>query len=204
MSSYADTVRRPPRTLTAIEQDRLLKVTGERRDGFRDHVIFSLALGTGLREHELTGLDVGDVLHEDGRVRRRIALRIFKRSSRRPAPQEAFLPDAAWYKLTKFIAWKRAQGESLEGTAPLFISRLGRRLATRTLRYLFKIWQERAGFDQAFNFHSLRHTALTNICRESDIQHAQRVARHKNINTTQIYAAPSDEDVLRTIRDLPC
>ena len=30
--------------------DWLLKTTGEHREGFRDHVIFSLALGTGLRE----------------------------------------------------------------------------------------------------------------------------------------------------------
>jgi len=36
-----------------------------------------VALGTGLREHEIAALDVGDVLHDDGRVRRRIALRMF-------------------------------------------------------------------------------------------------------------------------------
>jgi integrase len=44
-----------------------------------------VALGTGLREHEIAALDVGDVLHEDGRVRRRITLRTFKRSSTEPA-----------------------------------------------------------------------------------------------------------------------
>ncbi|MEO7735992.1 MAG: site-specific integrase, partial [Kofleriaceae bacterium] len=158
MSSYAAAVPRPPRTLARHEQDRLLKVTGEHRDGFRDHVIFSLALGTALREHELTGLDVGDVLLEDGRVRRRIKLRIFKRSTLDPVNQEVFLPDAAWYKLTKFLSWKRGRGESLEPAAPLFVSRLRRRIATRTLRHLFKIWQARAGFDQTFTFHQLRHT----------------------------------------------
>lgn len=60
----------------------------------------------------------------------------------------ALLPDSAWYKLGKFIAWKRAQGESLEPTAPLFVSRRGLRIATRTLRHLFRLWQERAGFDR--------------------------------------------------------
>jgi integrase len=81
MPAYAAAIPRPPRTLTEVEQAALLKVTGEHRDGFRDHVIFAVALGTGLREHEIAALDVGDVLHEDGRVRRRIALRTFKRSS---------------------------------------------------------------------------------------------------------------------------
>jgi hypothetical protein len=53
MPAYAAAIPRPPRTLTELEQATLLKVTGERRDGFRDHVIFAVALGTGLREHEI-------------------------------------------------------------------------------------------------------------------------------------------------------
>lgn len=205
MPAYAAAIARPPRTLTEVELARLLKVTGEHREGFRDHLIFAVALGTGLREHELAALDVGDVLHDDGRVRRRVALRTFKRSSSEPATQEVFLPDAAWYKLSKFVGWKRTSGESLAPDAPLFISRRGTRIATRTLRYLFRLWQERAGFDRAFSFHALRHTALTNAYRSSrDIRLVQRMARHKSVDTTTIYAAPSDEDILRAVRDLPC
>ncbi len=44
----------------------LLKVTGQHVDGFRDHVIFSVAMGTGLREHELLALD--DALDRLGAV----------------------------------------------------------------------------------------------------------------------------------------
>ena len=51
MTAYADTISRPVKTLTEAEQRALLKVTGQHVDGFRDHVIFSLAMGTGLREH---------------------------------------------------------------------------------------------------------------------------------------------------------
>ncbi len=62
MSSYVNrAVRLPPKTLTQAEQDALLKVTGEHRDGFRDHVLYALAFGTALRQHELVALDVGDV-----------------------------------------------------------------------------------------------------------------------------------------------
>jgi site-specific recombinase XerC len=203
--AYAAAIARPPRTLTDVEQARLLKVTGEHRGGFRDHVIFALALGTGLREHEIAALDVGDVLHEDGRVRRRIALRTFKRSTSDPATQEVFLPDGVWYKLGKLVSWKRGNGESLDAATPLFVSRRGKRIATRTLRYLFRLWQERAGFDRAFSFHALRHSALTNAYRSTrDIRLVQRLARHKSLDTTTIYAAPTDEDILRAVRDLPC
>jgi len=94
MTAYADTISRPVKTLTEAEQRALLKVTGQHVDGFRDHVIFSLAMGTGLREHELLALDVGDVFDDAGRAKRRVALRVFKRSAKEPVPQEVLLPDA--------------------------------------------------------------------------------------------------------------
>ena len=43
---------RAPETMTAAEQARLLRVTGGHDDP-RDHVIYSVALGTGLRLREL-------------------------------------------------------------------------------------------------------------------------------------------------------
>ena len=56
MSRYIDHIPTPPPTLTDEEQRRLLQVTGEHRAGFRDHMIVSLALGTGLRMHEIAAL----------------------------------------------------------------------------------------------------------------------------------------------------
>lgn len=60
MTMYADTTK-PPRTMTRYEQLLLLRTTGQRFDGYRDHVLLSLALATGMREHELVALNVGDV-----------------------------------------------------------------------------------------------------------------------------------------------
>jgi site-specific recombinase XerD len=203
--SYAERTRKPPRTLTEIEQARLLKTTGEHKDGFRDHVIFSLALGTALRESELLALDVGDVSPDGKKARRRVTLRVFKRATDEPAPQEVFLPDAVFYKLEKYLRWKDGRGESLAPDAPLFVSRNHRRLSARMLREAFRVWQERAGLDRRHTFHSLRHSCCTNAYRRTrDIRLVQRLARHKNIQTTTIYAAPSDDDVLRAVRELPC
>jgi integrase len=75
VTAYADAIAKPPRTLTDLEQKLIMKTTGEHRDGYRDHCIISLALGTGLREHELLALDMGDVFGDDGRARRRVSLR---------------------------------------------------------------------------------------------------------------------------------
>lgn len=205
MTAYADAIAKPPRTLTDLEQKLLLKVTGEHRDGFRDHVIISLALGTGLREHELLALDLGDIFDDEGRAKRRVTLRVFKRSANEPAVQEVVLPDLVRAKLEKLRSWKKRQGESLAADAPLFVSRLGRRLSSRQLRENFATWQRRAGFERHLSFHCLRHSALTSVYRRTrDIRLTQRVARHKSILSTAIYTHPSDEDLVRAVRDLPC
>ena len=203
--SYVDNIALPPKTLTEGEQRALLKVTGEHVSGFRDHVIFSLALGTGLREHEILALNVGDVFGPDDKARRRIKLSVYKRSSEDGTHQEVILPDGVRAKLDKLRAWKRRDGQSLEPDAPLFVSRLGRRLSKRQLRHLFHQWQAKAGFERRLPFHSMRHTAISNLYRRTrDIRMAQRFARHKSILSTSIYAHPSDEELLRSVRDLPC
>lgn len=204
MSGYATTIL-PPRTLTESEVARLLKVTGEHRAGFRDHVILAVALGTGLREHEIAGLDVGDVMHEDGRIRRRIQLRVFKRSNPNLADQQVLVPDALAYKLGRFMQWKRGRGESLEPSAPLFVSRRGKRIAKRTIRHAFRTWQQRAGFDRLLGFHSLRHTAATSLYRRTkDLRLTQRFCRHRSVLSSQVYAGPTDQDLVEALRDQPC
>lgn len=203
--SYIDGIRRTPTTMTEVEQRRLLRVTGEHVRGFRDHVIFAVALGTGMREMEIAALNVGDLFAGNGRIKRRIELRVFKRCAREPAPQTVFIPDNLVFKLKRFFAWKRGRNESLAADAPVFVSRRGVRLCTRQIRRAFRNWQDRAGLDRTFTFHQLRHTALTNVYRRTnDIRLTQRVARHKNLNTTTIYAGPSDDDVFAAVRDLPC
>lgn len=115
--------------LTELERKLLLKVSGEHRAGWRDHVLMSLAFGTGLRQHELLALDVGDVFDDAGRAKRRLVLRVFKRSASDPAVQEVVLPELARAKLQKLRTWKQQENESLAPDAPLFVSRLGRRLS---------------------------------------------------------------------------
>ena len=61
-----------PPTLTHAEQKALLQATGSHP---RDHTIFSVALGTGLRLGEIVGLNVGDVFFDDGMPRTRVRLR---------------------------------------------------------------------------------------------------------------------------------
>lgn len=194
-----------PRTLTDREQLLLLRTSAEHRAGFRDHLLIALALGTALREHELVALNVGDVLDADARARRRVVLRVYKRSHDDPALQTVLLPDRLRAKLEKFFGWKSRQREDVGAAAPLFVSRRGTRLSTRQVRRLVHLWQRRAGIDAPLNFHALRHTACTNLYRATkDIRLTQRFARHGCLRSTVRYTHPSDEELMRSIQTLPC
>jgi integrase/recombinase XerC len=58
--------------------------------------------------------------------------------------------------------------------------------------------QRRTGFDRAYGFHALRHTAVTNVYRASkDLFLAQRFARHASPLTTTAYTHTSDQELVR-------
>ncbi len=98
-----------PPTLTAAEQCALLAVTAGHP---RDHLIFSVALGTALRLGEIVGLNVGDVFFPDGTPRTRVRLRAEIAKGGRAG--DVFLPDALAAKLRRFWAHKAGRRESLE------------------------------------------------------------------------------------------
>ncbi len=77
-----------PQTLTRGEQRAILRATAKNR---RDHLIYSLALGTGLRLAEIVGLNVGDVYTPDGKPRNRVRLR--REIAKGGRSSDVFLPD---------------------------------------------------------------------------------------------------------------
>ena len=189
-----------PTTLTADEQALILRVTAA---NLRDHVIFSLALGTGLRLAEIVGLNVGDVYGSGGVPKARVRVRAAIAKGGRAA--DVFLPDRLVAKLRKFWAWKQRRGESLYPEAPLFANQSGKSISKRRVQFAWRTWQVAAGFDRLYGFHALRHTAVTNVYRASrDLFLAQRFARHVSPLTTTVYTHPSDNDMQRSLRRLGC
>jgi integrase len=81
-------------------------------------MIFSMALGTGLRLGELVGLNVGDVFTPDGTPRVRVRIRPEIAKGGRAA--DVLLPDRLVVKLRRFWRWKRERGEGLEPGDSLF------------------------------------------------------------------------------------
>ncbi len=189
-----------PPTLTRAEQQLILRVTAKHP---RDHVIYSMALGTGLRLSELVGLNVGDVFAPDGTPKTRLYVR--REIAKRGRAGDVFLPDKLVPKLKRFWRFKKKRDEDLSSTAPMFCSQSRRRISTRRVQYAWRQWQVRAGFDRLYPFHSLRHTSVTNVYRATrDLFLAQRFARHASPMTTTVYTHPSDEEMASRLRGLGC
>jgi site-specific recombinase XerC len=186
-----------PQTLTLAEQ----RATA---GNLRDHLIYSLALGTGLRLAEIVGLNLGDVYLPNGSPRTRIRLRPELVKGGRSA--DVFLPDSLVRKIRRFRRHKRRAFHGLRPGDPLFCSQGGkRRISPRRVQFAFRTWQVKAGFDRLYPFHALRHTAVTNVYRSSkDLFLAQRFARHVSPLTTTIYTHPSDQELWQGIRQLHC
>jgi site-specific recombinase XerC len=184
-------------TLSKEEQVRLLDVLTKGGNP-RDLALVSLALATGLRLRELVGLNVGHVAPNAGEVAWRIDLP--KSLTKGGRGGVAFLSRKVRSRLVRYLAWKRAQGGSLGPEAALFQSRTRRRISLRRVQVIFVTWQQRAGFERIYNFHALRHTAITNVYRATkDLYLTQRFARHASPLTTTAYTHPSDEELYSAI-----
>jgi integrase len=99
-----------PKTLTGQEQLRLLRETVRRPEDLRDHILFAMALGTGLRVSELVALNVGDVRNGKG-AKGLVTLR--PETTKGNKGGEIALPERLRRKVSRFLKWKqdRREGE---------------------------------------------------------------------------------------------
>ncbi|PYQ09505.1 MAG: hypothetical protein DMH00_12940, partial [Acidobacteria bacterium] len=123
----------------------------------------ALALSTGLRLRELAGLNVGDVSVGKAGTAWKIALDPELTKGKRGGV--AYLSARVRREIRSFLSWRRRTGEPMEAGSPLFLSRHGRRVSLRRIQFMFREWQEAAGFESVYPFHALRHSAITNVYR---------------------------------------
>jgi len=154
-------------------------------EGKRDLALVNLLITTGLRTVEVERANIEDIRSETGE-----ALLYIQGKGRDSKDAFVLLTDST---LTPIKEYLRARGKQPD-TAPLFASHSDRnnggRLTTRSISRIAKKALRSAGYDDSrLTAHSMRHTAVTlSLLAGASVQEAQALARHKNINTTMIYA----------------
>jgi integrase/recombinase XerC len=108
-----------PPTMTYVEQKAMLRAT---RHNPRDHLIYTLALGTGLRLAEIVGLNVGDVYTLEGKPKNRVRLR--PETAKNGRAGDVFLPDALLVKFRRFWRHKATRPDGLRPEDPAMLPTL--------------------------------------------------------------------------------
>jgi len=173
--------RKLPHFLSTDEIGRLLETPpGDRPMGLRDRAILETMYSAGLRVSELVGINDGDLDLSDGLVKIR-----GKGRRERLSPLGTFAVQALqrWLRVRTLSRRQPAGPE-----APVFVSRLGSRLTTRSVARMLEKYLKIAGLDLRTTPHTLRHSFATHLLdRGADIRSVQELLGHKSLVTTQIY-----------------
>jgi integrase len=182
--------------LDVKEEEIFLNVLSKRKDAERAHMLYRLMLVTGLRISEALSLNVGDAERAKVDVQVKGWTCAGKKLIRLKA---VYFPKALQDRLAHFLRFKRRAGESLETTAPLFVSREGGRLSARQAQRDFKKWAGQAGIEGDFTPHALRHTAATKLLRRTgNAKLVQKYLGHSDVATTlRFYVDVFPEDLKR-------
>lgn len=172
--------------LTAKQATRLIKsIDTSDLKGLRNYALLVLMLTTGLRSIEISRAKIED-LRPQGDF---IALYI-QGKGRQDKGEYVKVSENVELALREYL---KARGTT-DSKAPLFASASNHNndgaLTTRSLSRIVKEALINAGFNSdRLTGHSLRHTTATlNLLAGGTLEETKQLLRHKNINTTLIYA----------------
>ena len=141
----------------------------------RDHALFELMYGSGLRLSEIHGLDLGDVLLDEGWVSV-----TGKGRKERQVPLSGKSVEALRAYLSERVA--------ADGETALFTGKNGTRLGQRQIQKRLQAWAVQQGSGQYISPHMMRHSYASHLLQSSrDIRAVQELLGHSNLSTTQIY-----------------
>jgi integrase/recombinase XerD len=182
-----------PDPLTVSDVERLLEAAGPEPPGdLRGRALLELLYAAGLRVSEALRLDREDLSTDGGFVRV-----IGKGDRERLVP----VGDVALDWLGRWIDEGRAallvtgHVAPIRG-GPLFLGRLGRRLARQQAWATVKAAAGRAGLGSRVSPHTLRHSFATHLLEGgADLRVVQELLGHASISTTQLYTHLTGERI---------
>lgn len=141
----------------------------------RDLAMMELLYGSGLRLSELHGLNLNDVLLDEGWVGVR-----GKGGKDRQVP----LSGKSIAALRAYLAERVAA----DGETALFTNRNGKRLGMRQIQNRLRDWGVKNGLPEHLHPHKLRHSYASHLLQAAgDIRAVQELLGHSSLSTTQIY-----------------
>ena len=165
----------------------------------RDWFLVELALGTGLRVAEMSQLNCGDLYVQGG------SNGLLVRNGKGGKQRFVFFNRAFGDVCISYLQWKQSVGESVESSAPLFLSSMTQEhLSSRALQKSFKRSALRGGLSDRYSIHCLRHTYACELYRVSghNLRLVQKQLGHSSIKTTEVYADVVEVEMRDAVENL--
>ncbi|WP_370337224.1 tyrosine recombinase XerC [Parvularcula marina] len=150
----------------------------------RNHALFALLYGAGLRISEALSLDWGD-LPKPGQP-----LRILGKGGK---TREVPLLDIVRVRIGTYRdaledSTSDAGGAYLSGNAPLFLGARGKRLSPAVAQRALRLERAALGLDDSATPHALRHAFATHLLSAgADLRAIQELLGHSSLTSTQRY-----------------
>jgi integrase/recombinase XerD len=180
-----------PKALDEREVEALLNaIPGDTPTRLRDRAMLETLYATGIRISELVGLDLGDLMLDDG------VLRVFgKGSKERIVPVGRTARAALVAYLERGRPELRATGarRTIDGAA-VFLNARGGRISRQACWKIVRAAAARVGLEERISPHVLRHSCATHMLEHgADIRVVQELLGHASVSTTQVYTKVSPE-----------
>jgi len=170
-----------------------------RDEGPRDYLMIYLALNTGLRNSELTSLNIEDV-YNFGFVLNLLELR--KTTTKGKKPRTIPIHGHLRAEIENFLDWKKERSQPLNPDSPLFVSKITKsRISPRDFQRIVHNVSIKA-IRRPIHPHILRHTFATKLLSRTNIRVVQELLGHSRLTTTQIYTHVSTSDAIAAIDTL--
>ena len=169
-----------PKSLTEEEVEELIDAPNLSDPiGLRDRAMLELLYACGLRVSELVGLQLTEVILQDG------VLRVTGKGSKTrlvPMGEDA----VEWIK--KYIIEAREIILNKQTSKFLFVTNRAGAMTRQTFWHLIKKYALIAGIQKHLSPHVLRHAFATHLINHgADLRVVQMLLGHSDISTTQIY-----------------
>ena len=182
--------RKELQILKPAEVKTLLSVLDQKEpDEFRDYVIISLVLATGLRRGEITGALLKDF---DPESRSLLVMGKGRKQRRVPIPPDVV---ALIWRYIKTVRKRYANPVS----TTLFITNRGGPVNPGVMTHRFQRYVQRAEIDHKSTFHGLRHWAASAMLANSmPLELVSRTLGHADaVITSRVYAHVGFNDIQR-------
>lgn len=194
-----------PKTITVTEAHQFMNfflTPGSRQGNFdkciRNYTMCLLMLDAGLRVGEVVKLKISDCIIQDAVVK---TLHI--RKSVGKGHRERFIPlsDRVQKSFGEMLErwWKHVHLFTMLYAFPSGLNE--RRMSVRQVERIIKYASEKS-IGRAITPHVLRHTFATRLMRQVNSRVVQELLGHQNLQTTQIYTHPNQDDLQSAIEGM--